>query len=222
MGRSVFLLFAAALSALAMPRGAAAAPESFEYRVFHPTYGEIGTYTNVVDRNGDETAVHSTINIRVRILGIVVYRQDAERNERWRGETLLAFDGVTVTNGDRLEVHGEQREGSFVIKSPSGTVAAPRTIHPSNPWSAMVLNAKVMMSTRTGKVSEVRVTGGEVRPLSMHGANLRLHEYEIQSFKHHFVWLADDGVPVAFRTDEDGTMIDFLLKRREQAANDRR
>ena len=53
--------------------------------------------------------------------------------------------------GDRLEVHGEQRDGSFVIKGPSGTTVAPGSIHPSNPWSAMVLDAHVMMSTRTGR-----------------------------------------------------------------------
>jgi Domain of unknown function (DUF6134) len=199
---------------------AAAAAESLEYRVFHPTYGEIGSYTNVVDHRGDTTEVHTTVDILIRILGIVVYRQQAERTEHWQGQKLLAFDGVTTTNGDRLAVHGEQRDGTFVIEGANGRVVAPGTIHPSNPWSAMVLDTNVMMSTRTGRVSEVHVTGGEVRPMSMHGTTLRLHQYEIQSRRHHFVWLADDGVPVAFRTDEDGTMIDFLLKHPRQAAND--
>ncbi len=218
MRRSIMVLGALLLGAPT----ASAASDSLEYRVFHPTYGEIGTYTNVVDHHGDATDVHTTVNIRVRILGIVVYRQDAQRTEHWQGEKLLAFDGVTVTNGDRLEVHGEQRDGGFVIESPNGRVVAPGTIHTSNPWSAMVLNTNLMMSTRTGRISEVHVTGGEVRPISMHGTTLRLHQYEIQSRQQHFVWLADDGVPVAFRTDEDGTTIDFLLKRPRQAANDQR
>lgn len=220
MRRLIMVLVGALL--LGAPIAAAAASESFEYRVFHPTYGEIGTYTNVVDRHGEETEVRTTVNIRVRILGIVVYRQDAQRTEHWQGEKLLAFDGVTVTNGDRLEVHGAQGNEGFVIHGPAGTVVAPGTVHPSNPWSAMVLDAKVMMSARTGKVSEVHITGGEVRPVSIHGTTLRLHQYEIQTNQRHFVWLADDGVPVAFRTDEDGTMIDFLLKHPQQAANDRR
>lgn len=218
MRRSIMVLGALLLGAPT----ASAASDSLEYRVFHPTYGEIGTYTNVVDHHGDATDVHTTVNIRVRILGIVVYRQDAQRTEHWQGEKLLAFDGVTVTNGDRLEVHGEQRDGGFVIESPNGRVVAPGTVHTSNPWSAMVLNTNLMMSTRTGRISEVHVTGGEVRPISMHGTTLRLHQYEIQSRQQHFVWLADDGVPVAFRTDEDGTTIDFLLKRPRQAANDQR
>jgi uncharacterized protein DUF6134 len=217
MSRSSARLVAAALLALAAAIGPASAnPESYEYRVIHPTYGDIGTYTNIVDRLGDAAEVRTDVKIRVRILGITVYRQEAQRIERWRGQTLLSFDGVTVTNGDRLEVHGAARAGGFAITTPTGTVVAPGSVHPSNPWSAMVLNADVMMSTRTGKVVPVQVSGGEVAPVALDGATFRARQYEIASYKHHFVWLSDDGTPVAFRTNEDGTLIDFVLQRRQQ------
>jgi hypothetical protein len=217
MSRSSAGLVAAALLALAAASGPASAnPESYEYRVIHPTYGEIGTYTNVVDRLGDDAEVRTDVKIRVRILGITVYRQEAQRIERWRGQTLLSFDGVTVTNGDRLEVHGVARNGGFAITTPTGTVVAPSSVHPSNPWSAMVLNADVMMSTRTGRVAPVQVSGGEVAPVALDGATFRARQYEIASYKQHFVWLSDDGTPVAFRTNEDGAVIDFVLQRRQQ------
>jgi hypothetical protein len=210
-------LAVAALFAMASAISPASAnPESYEYRVIHPTYGDIGTYTNIVDRLGDAAEVRTEVKIRVRILGIIVYRQEAQRVERWRGQTLLSFDGVTVTNGDRLEVHGAPRDGGFAITTPAGTVLAPGSVHPSNPWSAMVLNADVMMSTRTGKLSHVQISGGEVTQVSLDGTKLTAHQYEIASYKHHFVWLSDDGTPVAFRTDEDGTLIDFVLQRHQQ------
>jgi len=210
-------LAAATLLALATAVGPARAdPESFEYRVVHPTYGDIGTYVNVVDRLGDDTEVRTELKIRVRILGITVYRQEAQRVERWRGQTLLAFDGVTVTNGDRLEVHGAARDGGFAITTASGTLMAPGNVHPTNPWSAMVLNSDVIMSTRTGKVAPARVSGGEVMPVALDGITFRAHQYEIASFKTHVVWLSDDGTPVAFRTTEEGAPIDFLLNRRQQ------
>jgi hypothetical protein len=210
------LAAAALLAMMAAAGSASAAPESYEYRVIHPTYGDIGTYTNIVDRLGDAAEVRTDVKIRVRILGITVYRQEAQRIERWRGPTLLSFDGVTVTNGDRLEVHGAARDGGFAITTPTGTVVAPGGVHPSNPWSAMVLNADVMMSTRTGKVAPVQVIGGEVAPVALDGATFRARQFEIASYKHHFVWLSDDGTPVAFRTNEDGTLIDFVLQRRQQ------
>jgi hypothetical protein len=52
--------------------------------------------------------------------------------------------------------------------------------------------------------------------VALNGATFRARQYEIASYKHHFVWLSDDGTPVAFRTNEDGTLIDFVLERRQQ------
>lgn len=217
MSRSTATLIAAVLLGVTAAVGTACAnPESYEYRIIHPTYGHIGTYTNIVDRLGDDTEVRTEVRIQVRILGITMFRQEAERTERWHGQTLLAFDGVTVTNGERLEVHGAPRDGGFAVTTPSGTVLAPGTIHTSNPWSAMVLNADVMMSTRTGRVSQVLISGGEMTQVSLDGTRLTAHQYEIASLRHHFVWLSDDGTPVAFRTNEDGTLIDFLLIRHRQ------
>jgi hypothetical protein len=68
-----------------------------------------------------------------------------------------------------------------------------------------------MMSTRTGKVEHVRVTGGEKESVAFNGSTLRLHQYEIVSDRHQFVWLDDSGVTVAFRTEENGSPVDFVL-----------
>jgi hypothetical protein len=216
MGRAVF--FAALLLAAAFAVPAYAAPERYEYRVIHPTYGDIGTYSNTVDRVGDNTEVTSELRIAVRILGIVVYRQEAQRIERWHGQTLVSFDGVTVTNGKSLPVHGVARNGAFVVSTPSGTITAPADVHPSNPWSTMVLDSRVMMSTRTGKIEQVRVSGGELVPVKLPGLNRTAHQYEVVSDKHQFVWMDDAGTPIAFRTTDDGSPIDFVLSGRQQLA----
>ncbi len=216
MSRAVFFAALSLVAAFAVP--ACAAPERYEYRVIHPTYGDIGTYSNTVDRVGDNTEVTSELRIAVRILGIVVYRQEAQRVERWHGQKLVSFDGVTVTNGKSLPVHGVARSGGFVVSTPSGTVTAPADVHPSNPWSPMVLEADVMMSTRTGKVEPVRVSGGEIVPVKMPGLNRQAHQYEVVSDKRQFVWMDDAGTPLAFRTTDDGSQIDFVLSARQQLA----
>ncbi|MGO8914883.1 MAG: DUF6134 family protein [Stellaceae bacterium] len=221
MSRPITFL-AACLLAAVLAGSASASPQSYEYRVLHPTYGDIGTYTNLVERVGDATEVTSELRIAVRLLGIVIYRQEARRSEHWQGQQLVAFDSVTVTNSDRIQVHGEARDGGFAVTTPAGTVLAPASVHPSNPWSAMVLNTNVMMSTRTGQILPVRVSGGETEPVALAGSTLRLHQYEIVSDKRQFVWLDDNGTPVAFRTAENGTPIDFVLRRqREVSAADR-
>jgi Family of unknown function (DUF6134) len=211
MARALPLLAFVALAAMAASSAAHAAPQVYTYRVIHPSYGEIGTYTNAVDRTGDDARVDSELHIAVKILGITVFREEARRSEYWRHERLVSFDGVTVTNGDKTEVRGEARDGGFAVITSSGTYMAPADIHPSNPWCPMVLTANVMMSTRTGKVEHVRVLGGEKRSVAFNGNPQRLRQYEIISDKHQFVWLDDNGVTVAFRTDENGSPVDFLL-----------
>ena len=197
---------------------ARAAREVYAYRVVHPTYGDIGTYTNVIDRAGDDTSVQTELKIAVKAVGIVVYRQEARRAEHWRRDRLVSFESVTVTNGDKLEVRGEARDGGFAITTPSGTVVAPGNVHPSNPWSAMVLNTDYMMSTKTGRLDHVRVSGGEEEAVALNGNTLRLHQYEIVGDKRQFVWLDERGTPVAFRTEENGAQVDFVLARPQEAS----
>jgi hypothetical protein len=211
MPRVLSLLAGATLAAIVASGPALAARQSYEYRVIHATYGEIGTYTNVVEQQGDDTRVDSELHIAVRILGIVVFREEARRSEYWRHDRLVSFDGVTVTNGHKLELRGEARDGGFAIITPGGTVMAPAGVHPSNPWSAMVLDADVMMSTKTGRLMRVRVTGGEEESVAFNGNTQRLHQYEIVDDKHQFVWLDDRGVTVAFRTEVNGSSVDFVL-----------
>ncbi len=205
------VVFACALFTLALAGSAHAAHEVYRYRVLHPTYGDIGTYTNVVDRVGEDTSVHTELKVAVKALGIVLYRQEALRTEHWRSNRLVSFQGVTVTNGDKVEVRGEARDSGFAITSPSGTVMAPGNVHPSNPWSAMVLNTDYMMSTKNGRLVHVRVNGGQEQAVALNGGTMRLRQYEIIGDKHQFVWLDGRGTPVAFRTDEDGSPIDFVL-----------
>ena len=123
-----------------------------------------------------------------------------------------------MTNGDKLEVRGEARGNGFAITTPSGTVMAPGNVHPSNPWSAMVLKTDYMMSTKTGRLTHVRVSGGEEEAVALAGSTMRLHQYEIVGDKRQFVWLDSSGTPVAFRTEEDGAQVDFILASPQEAA----
>lgn len=203
---------AAILGALAASSAAYAMPQAFEYRVLHHTYGDIGIYRNLIDQVGEDTEVRTELHIAVKILGITVFRQEASRTEHWRLDRLVSFDGVTITNGTRVLVHGEARDGGFAVTTPAGTTVAPANVHPSNPWSAMVLKSDTVMSTRSGKVIKVAVSGGDVAAVTLAGANRRLHQYEIIGDKHDFVWFDDNGLPVAFRIEENGATVDFVLE----------
>ncbi|HUZ74034.1 MAG TPA: DUF6134 family protein [Stellaceae bacterium] len=183
----------------------------YTYRIEHPRYGDIGTYTNVVKQAGDASEVDTVLHIAVRILGIVMYREDAQRTERWQGDRLTAFNGVTDTNGKKIAIHGKAKGNDFQLTTPRGTVMVPGRVHPSNPWGPEVLHTDLMMSTKSGHVDHVHVSGGDLVAVKFDGRNYRLRRYEVDGEKRQFVWVDDRDVAVAFRTVEDGTPVDFVL-----------
>jgi hypothetical protein len=212
------------LCALMLCAGTAAASATdatYEYRILHPRYGDIGTYSNVVRQTGDLTEVSTELRVSVKVLGIVMYREEATRTEHWRGDRLVGFEGVTVTNGARLEVRGEAKGDNFVVTTPSGSITAPGKVHPSNPWARVVLETDMMMSTKSGRVDKVKVTGGNEEAVTFDGKSQRLKQFEIDGPKRQFVWFDSNNTVVAFRTEEDGAPIDFVLTRKAASASGR-
>lgn len=194
-------------------RPAHAADTVYEYHIEHPRYGDIGTYRNTIRETGADAQVDTDMHVAVKVLGIVVFREDAKRTENWQGDRLMRFASVTDTNGTKIEVHGEAHDDSFIVTTPTGTITAPAQVHPSNPWTTKVFDTDVMMSTKSGRVEKVSVTGGRIEPVTFDGIDFRLKRYDIVGTKRQSVWLDDRGVPVAFRTEEDGASVDFVLNR---------
>jgi hypothetical protein len=214
--RARFLLvFAALLVALPADEGAAVpAAQVLRYRVKHAIYGDIGTYSNTIEQTGDITTVLTEAHFKVSLLGIVVHREDAQRQERWRGDRLVSFHGVTTKNGQRLEVRGEAHGDSFVIASPRGTFTAPADIHPANPWSANFLGSDTMMRVDTGAVEPVRISGGAETSVTINGVRLRTRQYEIDGKTRYKIWLSEaEQVPVMFSVDDDSGEVTFTLAR---------
>jgi len=109
-------------------------------------------------------------------------------------------------------VRGEAARDGFSITSPSGTVIAPRGVYTSSPWSVELPTPDIMMSTKTGRVEHVQVIDDGVAMTKMDGSEILLRHYEILSNKRQDVWLDVAGVPVHFRSEEDGSPVDFVLK----------
>jgi len=190
---------------------AAGTRQTYTYRVEHPRYGDIGTYVDTVEQNGDSRRIDTRLRVAVKVLGIVMFREEADRTELWRGNRLVGFDGVTVTNGERVEVHGKAQGNGFVITTPTGTTVAPANVYPSEPWAAGMANPVVMMSTKSGKLFPVKASGADQAVVSLYGAQVPVRHYQFQTDKHQDVWMNSRGIPVRFRTEEDGTPIDFVL-----------
>ena len=90
------------------------------YRVTHSTFGNIGTYINTIEPSASgTTTVQTRAHFEVKMLGVTLHREDAQRTERWQGNRLVSFNGVTNKGSGATVLKGEARGNSFVISSPS-------------------------------------------------------------------------------------------------------
>jgi hypothetical protein len=187
-------------------------PAQFIYRVSHSTFGDIGSYSNTVEPGRDGTTIETRAHFEVSMLGVRMYREDAQRTERWQGNRLLSFHGVTDKGDGPVEVKGEARGNGFVITSSSqGTITAPASVHPANPWSNNFLTSSTMMRPDSGKLEQVRIGGGKETTVKIDGATIPAVEYQVDGGTKYTVWLDGRGVPVKFIADDDTGKVTFTL-----------
>ena len=201
------LIGAAVVGEPALAQGSA----QFTYRVNHSTFGDIGTYTNTVEPTRDGATVKTQAHFEVKMLGVRMYREEADRTERWQGNRLVSFHGVTDKGDGPKEVKGEARGNSFVISSPQGTITAPASVHPANPWSASFLRSNTMMRPDTGKIEQVRIGAGQETTIKIDGATIAVVKYEVDGSTKYIVWIDGRGVPVKFFVDDDTGKVTFTL-----------
>lgn len=200
----------------------ASAQESTEvlaYNVEHPTYGNIGTYTNTVTKAGKTADVRTDLHIAVKVIGIRMFHQDATREERWDNQQLVGFKSSTDDNGTQINVTGQADRNAFHINSTAaGVLTAPLQVHPSNPWAPFILHTDMEMSTKTGRVVPVVVKDTGLMTMTFDGRPIQVHQWFIDGDKHEVVWIDDHGVVVGFQTTEQDTPINFVLKTQTAAA----
>lgn len=200
----------AVLAGIAEP-ATAETPAQFIYRVSHAVFGDIGTYTNTIEPTRDGVTVQTRAHFEVKMLGVRMYREDAERTERWQGNRLVSFRGTTDKGDGPAEVKGEARGNNFVITSAQGTVTAPASVHPANPWSANFLRSSTMMRPDSGKLEQVRIGGGQETAVKIDGATVPAVKYEVDGSSRYTVWLDGRGVPVMFIVEDDTGKVTFTL-----------
>jgi len=200
------------LAFLAANTSASAAPQTYVYSVENDEYGVIGTYTDTIDNVDGNRRIDTKLRVAIKVFGIVLYREEADRTELWQGGRLTSFHGLTTVNGESTEVRGESRGDGFSITSPSGTFVAPPGVYTSSPWSVELPKPDIMMSTKNGRVERVQVIDEGVAMTKMNGSEISLRHYKILSSKRQDAWIDIGGVPVRFRSEERGSPVDFVLK----------
>jgi hypothetical protein len=196
---------------------ALAVQQFYTYSVTHPSYGNIGTLTQTIDRSPEATRIDSRLRISVEQSGIVLYRQECDATEIMSGSRLVSLQSVTELNGRHLEVHGEAQGDQFVVNTTAGLFMRPANTTPSDPWVLKHTGELTVVHPSTGRLGNVHISGGDYEMISVNGAYVSARYFAIIGDNREDVWLDNRGIPVMFRTVEDGTPIDFVLQN-ERAA----
>jgi len=195
---------------------AADAERNFVYQVSMSPYGNIGTYRSGIKTSGGETTISTDAQIKVSLVGVVLYSLNISRIERQIGGRIVYFHGITTENGKPKLVEGKAVGENFVISSPSGSVTAPGTIRTSDPWSAGVSGAKVVFMPDTGAVVGVRTSGGERVALVTANGAIWVSHYQIDTVdgsEKYELWLDEQRTPIKFSiADQDGTTMFTLVR----------
>jgi hypothetical protein len=212
----------AVLACAQCPLGAAdAAPRTYLYEITHHPFGTIGTYARTVDIVGDDTTARSRIDISVKALGFVVYRETADQTEFWHGKRLMSFRSVTFVDGRQLLVHGEALENRFAVTSSSGMALAPSNVAASDPLSLDRTGPGTVVSLKTGEIIPAEVTGGEADTVLRLGVSEPTHHFHVNTPEHADqwqVWFDRQGVPIKFCTYESSGPVEFTLVSPPQAS----
>jgi hypothetical protein len=212
MTRARAIATAIVLSVIVGAAPALAGQQVYIYSVVHPFYGEIGTLTDTVDRSPEVMRIDSRLRIAVELLGIVVYREESDTTEIMRGNRLVSLQSVTEKDGQHLEVHGEAQGDQFVVNATAGSFTGPATTAPSDPWFLKHTGRGTLVYPSTGRIISAHVSGGDYETISMNGASVSARHFAVMGENREDVWLDNQGIPVMFRTVEDGTPIDFVLQ----------
>ena len=181
------------------------------YKAVHAKYGDIGTYINNIAVKDGVTTVTTQVRLRVRILGITAHREEGDRTEQWKDGRIVAFQSITMANGDRTEVRGAAKGDNFVVSAPFGTVDAPANVRLSNPWSANFIGATSMLSVDSGKLQPVSVDAGQKETVTIGGTPVETQRYDIASNPPYKVWLDSRRVPVMFSVADESGIVTFTL-----------
>jgi hypothetical protein len=212
MTRGMAIAIVIAFCSLPSAKPALAAQQVYIYSILHPFYGEIGTFTDTIERTGEVTRIDSRLRVAVSLLGIVVYRQESDITEIMRGTRLVSLESVTEKDGVRVEVHGTAQGSQFLVNATAGAFAGPATIAPSDPWVLKGIGEGVVVFTDTGRIVAVNISGGNYEMVSVNGVAVSARHFIVMGDKRQDVWLDGQEMPVRFRVTEQGSPIDFILQ----------
>jgi|GEM_PF-6520256 len=171
----------AAVAALAHPLSALGAQNGSVTREFKASRGtsNAGGQKITLTRSGDIVTIDLETRLKVRLLGIPVYRYSLNSRETWEGGTLQTISGKTDDNGDRHFVEARRTNAGLEVNGSDFSGVVPGNIASTSFFTTSLLNRKTWVSTQGGKPIDVAVSKRGKATLELPGGKVECTHYFI-------------------------------------------
>jgi hypothetical protein len=185
---------------------------TFEYKVAHDRYGEIGKHTISFEQENDDLIVEIKSRIAIKVM-FWSYRYESDQTETWRHGKLIAYDGSVrddnYSNGNRIMVKARAKGDKLMIEGPEGLVEAPGSTFPSHPWNPKIIEQKQLMDAKTGTLKTVHIRAADQETVEVAGRPVEARKYLITGDLQRELWYTEDGRCVKMRFKKRGGDVTF-------------
>jgi Family of unknown function (DUF6134) len=197
----------AVLLALPVEARALEAPASYRYRILHPIFGDIGEHHMTVRREDDAVVVEHTAELAVELLGVTAHHRTTRFREVWRGNRLIAYEGLVEDNGEPFPVRAQASGDRLLVEGMTGRAEAPAATAPSVPSLEFAIEREWFFDSKTGELLNATVTRAGREPLKVGDRVVEATRYEIGGDLEQHVWFDDSGAWVQWRLWRQGAAI---------------
>jgi hypothetical protein len=198
------------------PRQLAALPSSgrFEYDVIREG-DRIGTHSVMFRRKGGDLTVATRTDIKVRLLGITLYRFYYQAEENWVDGRLTRLASRTDNDGEILTVALAKASGRIRGTCNGIFLDMPADLLPISVWHPDFVRKSVIFDQYRCVERKVRVTDHGNKPVSAGLQGVRGRHYGLAGELQRDVWYGPDGQPVrvVFPANDDSEVA-FVMRAR--------
>ena len=156
--------------------------------------------------------VETRIDVVVSVLAVVVFRYRHLGIETYVGDQLVRFESETDDDGARFRVLGDARPDGFAISTAKGMVMAPSDILVGSYWTPRVIERRLLIDPKRGRVKAQVVAGRERITVPVQTTTREATRYRVSGIITGSVTYDDDGRWIAASLVSKGSEIVYRLR----------
>ena len=184
----------------------------------------IGSHTVILRGEPDRLAAEIAVDLKVKLLGITVFRYTHRAEERWDGSRLAALSAETYDNGETYRVQVQAAANGLLVNAeaaaPSGATPAnfrrqifSPDLLPTSHWNPHQLQQQFLLNTQTGEADEVKIEPVGREMVQTPAGPVPATRYRYSGDLRMEQWYGDDGrwLGLAF-SGRDGSRVEYRVE----------